>query len=64
MRIFVIIIVFLAVSALLIISNNNLKMYQQEDITKFSNLYLKWTDKIYGNLLLISRDIAKSDWLP
>ena len=55
---------FFVISILLIISNNNLAMYKQENIEKFSGLYTKWMDQIYVNAQTLIGETVKLDWLP
>ena len=64
MKILVIILMFFAISALIIISNNELAMYEQENIGKFSELYLEWIDNIYVNFQTITGEVVILDWLP
>ncbi len=55
---------FFVLSALLIISNNNLAMYKQENIGKFSELYLNWINTLYLNAQILTGEVVKLDWLP
>jgi hypothetical protein len=64
MKILMFVLMFFVVSALLIISNNNLEMYKSENISKFNNLYFKWVDEIYSNIQSITGNVVKLDWLP
>ena len=64
MKIIVLILFFLAVSALLIISNNDLALYKQENVEEFSALYLQWLNEIYSNMQVLTGNAVKLDWLP
>ena len=64
MKIIVLILFFLAVSALLIISNNDLALYKQENVEEFSALYVQWLNEIYSNMQTLTGNAVKLDWLP
>ena len=64
MKIIVLILFFLAVSGLLIISNNDLALYKQENVEEFSALYLQWLNEIYSNIQVLTGNAGKLDWLP
>jgi hypothetical protein len=51
-------------SALLIISNNELKMYHHDGIVTFVDLYLDWTENILSNIQGITGEAVKLKWLP
>jgi hypothetical protein len=55
---------FFVLSGLLIISNNDLEMYKQENLKEFSNLYTGWLDQVFYNLKQITGQTIKLDWLP
>ena len=52
MKILFVVLMFFVISALMMISNNNLAMYDYENVGKFSELYIGWLDKIYMNFQL------------
>lgn len=64
MKLLLFIMLFFVLSALLIISNNNLAMHKQENIGKFSELYLNWTNTLYLNAQILTGETVKLDWLP
>ena len=64
MRLLLFITLFFVLSALLIISNNNLALYKQENIERFSELYFDWINTLYMNSQAITGEIIKLDWLP
>lgn len=64
MKIVMILIMLFLFSALLIISNNNLALQKQENLEKFSELYLKWLDKIFTNIQSITGNAVKMNWVP
>ena len=55
---------FFVISALFIISNNNLAMYKQENIVNFVDMYTKWINNIFSNTKKITGQAVKMDWLP
>ena len=64
MKIFMIILMFFVIGALLIISNNSLSLYQEENMIQFKTLYFNWLDDVYGNIELIVKNIVSVKWLP
>ena len=64
MRTVLIILVFFVLSALLIVSNHNLALYEKENVKEFLGLYLGWLDEIYLNLQTITGQAVKMDWFP
>jgi hypothetical protein len=64
MRILVFLMFFFLTGALFIISNNNLAMYQQENIVSFVDLYLTWLNNLTSNLYSITGNVVGLDWIP
>ena len=64
MKVIVLILFFLAVSALLIINNNDLALYKPENVEEFSTLYVQWLNEIYSNMQVLTGNAVKLDWLP
>jgi len=64
MRSFIILLFFLTLGALLIISNNNLEMHNQEKREKFLNISTLWIDEIYSNTQSLVGQAIKLNWLP
>ena len=64
MKILFIVLMFFVISALIIISNNGLAMYEQENVEKFSDLYLEYINQIYVNSQTITGEVVELDWLP
>ena len=64
MKILIFILMFLIIGALFIISNNNLAMYKQENIDRFSELYFEWFNQIYVNTQTLTEEVLKLNWLP
>ena len=55
---------FFILSALLIISNNNLALHEKENLNQFSEIYTDWLNQVYINTQTITGNIVKMDWLP
>lgn len=55
---------FLTVSALLIIHNNNLALIGSENLNTFIGLYFEWLESIYGNIASVVGYLVKFSWLP
>lgn len=64
MRIFLFLIMIFILSALLIISNNEIKMYKHEDVVTFVDLYLDWAENIFLNIRNITGEAVNLRWLP
>jgi len=64
MKILLVIMIFFVISALFIISNNNLAMYKQENIVSFVDMYTKWINNIFSNTGELTGQATKMDWLP
>ena len=64
MKVLVLILMFFILSALLIISNNDLAFYKKENVSKFSGLYLGWIDKLFSNSQLVTGYVVKLKWFP
>jgi hypothetical protein len=57
-------ILFFAISALFIITNNNLALSKQENIDIFYKMYLDWANQIYQNSQILTGEAVKLQWLP
>jgi phage anti-repressor protein len=64
MRVIIFILMFLIISALVIINNQNLYVIDKNDLQKFSNEYSSWSEKIYKNLISITGQITNMEWIP
>lgn len=64
MKLVILLLMFLVIGALLIISNSNLALYKDENISEFKGLYLDWLDNVYKNAQIITGNLVKMKWLP
>lgn len=64
MKIILIVMMFFVISALFIVSNNNLAMYKQENIVSFVDMYTKWINNLFSNTEKLTGQAIKLDWLP
>jgi hypothetical protein len=64
MKIWMLLLMFFAIAALIIISNHDLALYKEENRQTFSELYTDWLGDIYSNGLKLTGHIVKLDWLP
>ena len=64
MKVLVIALMFFIIGALFVISNNNLVMYKQQNLEKFSELYVIWINQVYLNSQILAGEVVKLDWLP
>ncbi len=56
------ILMFFVLGALLVISNNGLTLAENENLGEFSDLYVKWIDKVFNNVKGITGNVVKLDW--
>ncbi len=49
---------------LLIVSNNHLELYKEEDRMVFTSLLVEWSNQIYFNMQKITGNIVKMKWVP
>jgi len=64
MKVILFLLMFFAVSGLLIVSNNGLAFYKHENRAKFSELYLAWGNNIFSNLQSLAQDFSELNWFP
>lgn len=64
MKILVFILMFFIVVGLMIINNNNLHLYDKEQLRTFSKLYFEWLGEIYSNFFSITGHVSKLNWIP
>ena len=64
MKIIMLILMFFIVGALFIISEKNLALKSNEDLTEFKSLYVGWLSGIFENVKSVSGSVIKMDWLP
>jgi len=64
MRILLFLLIFILVGMLFIISNNNLAMIKQENISTFNRIYFSYLSDIFQNIMGISGNVVKLEWLP
>ena len=58
------VILFLLIGAFFIISNEEIKMDNLENISKFFDLYGHWIDRSAGNSKNMLGFVVKMEWLP
>jgi hypothetical protein len=63
MKFLTILIIFLLMNAFLIISNNQLALKEPENIPKLKNLYLDWVKNLGKNMVQLSGEVIKLDWI-
>jgi hypothetical protein len=64
MKILLFILIFLCIGAFFIISQNNLALSQEGNLNRFVSLYGSWLISTTGNLVSLTGNIVKMDWLP
>ena len=58
------IILFLLVGAFFIISNENLRLNNQENVDLFLDLYTDWASSLVTNSGVVLGYVVKMEWLP
>lgn len=64
MRIFLVFLMIFLFGMLLIVSNNHLELYKEEDRMVFTSLLVEWSNQIYFNMQKITGNIVKMKWVP
>lgn len=64
MRVLLLVLLFLFISALVIISNGNLHMGDKIEVKKFINSYYSWLFNTGSNLFKTTAYVVKFEWLP
>ena len=64
MRVFLLFLFFLFISALLIVSNGNLHLKDKAEAMQFGRLYYSWIVDTTGNLFKATAYVVKFEWLP
>jgi len=64
MKFLILILMFFVLSALLIISNNNLYIGNGKDFKIFFDSYINWADNFYLNSQKIVGGVIKINWFP
>jgi hypothetical protein len=64
MKIPMLIISFIMISALFIISNDNLHMQNASDRAIFGNSYYLWLGSLFDNMKAVTGYVVHANWLP
>ncbi|MEK6824868.1 MAG: hypothetical protein AABX12_02080 [Nanoarchaeota archaeon] len=64
MKSFIILVKILVLSALLIISNNNLALHDSAERDKFFDLYFGWLSGFYDKAVYVTGYAVRAEWLP
>ena len=64
MKFIIIVLMFFTLSALLIISNNDLALYEKENYEIFLDSYAEWLNELFTNSQKLTGETIKLDWLP
>lgn len=64
MRILLLFLFFLFLSALVIVSNENLHLKDKSELKKFATLYYSWIYSFGSNLVKTTAYVVKFDWIP
>ncbi len=64
MKIYLILLKIFILSALLIVSNNNLALKEADSRDDFINLYHVWVSDFFDKAVYVTGYVVKSDWLP
>ena len=64
MKIAMFIVMFLLIGAFFIISQNDLKLIEKENLDKFTSLYTQWLGSVGENSIQTAGYAVKLEWLP
>jgi hypothetical protein len=64
MKILLFFLIFLFIGAFFIISQNNLELIKEGNLSRFVSLYSSWLISTAKNIGVLTGHIVKMDWLP
>jgi|TARA_Y100000310_G_C20222740_1_gene596498 hypothetical protein len=64
MKFLIIVFMFFVIGALIVLANNNLTLYDDENIEEFSELYVEWLNRVYSNSRDITGQVISLNWFP
>ena len=64
MKLYITIIKVLFIGALFIISNENLALSEQENVSRFFDGFYAWVGNLFGQSVQIAGYVVNSEWLP
>ena len=64
MKTFIFLIMFLLIGAFFIISDENIKLNNSENVGIFFKEYASWIDDLISNGRVVSGYVVKMEWLP
>lgn len=64
MKFLIILTMVLFLSALFIISNNNISFKDSKEVSVFFELWINWNSKIFSNIKEITGNVIRLDWKP
>ena len=62
MKILMFLLIFFILGALIIISNNNLALFNHKNFYEFNRLYFNWLENIFLDAQTITGNIIKLNW--
>ncbi|MBD3252846.1 hypothetical protein GF386_03890 [Candidatus Pacearchaeota archaeon] len=64
MKVLMFVLMFLLIGGFFIISNENIKMNNAENLELFIDLYSEWINRLISNSGSLSGYVVKMEWLP
>lgn len=64
MKFLIFVLSFFVFSALVIISNNDLALISDDNISRFFGLYFSWLSEVYDNLGVLTGKVIEMNWTP
>jgi len=62
MKILIFLFMFFVIGGLIILENQNLFLYNSDNMQKFSTSYVSWLDQVYLNIQTIYSTVSSADW--
>ena len=62
MKILVFFLIFFTLGALIIISNNNLALYNHKNFYEFRKLYSNWLGNVWKDAQVVTGNVIKLNW--
>jgi hypothetical protein len=64
MKFLIIVFMFFVIGALIVLANNDLALYDDENMEEFSELYIEWLNGVYANSKNITGQVISLNWFP
>jgi hypothetical protein len=64
MKVTIVVLKLLFIGALFLVSNNELRLVESQDLNTFIDLYVAWLGNLFSQSVELTGYVANSQWLP